>query len=287
MSFKIMTDSCCDMPVALLQEWDVDSANMHFRFEGEQGEFDNTSMPAESFYEKMRQGAVTRTSAVNTDDFERLFEPAVISGEDILYVGFSSGLSTTFNCARIASEEVMQRHPGSRILLLDTLSGSIGEGLILELLVDKKREGCNLDEIYEYGKELAGVENSWFTVDDLSYLKRGGRISAAAALAGATLNIKPLISADETGHLVSAGKAIGRKASLKMLAQKYSSLAATPGEGKFFIAHSDCLEDARQLDCMIFQSTGNHAARIESIGAVMGSHCGPGTVALFFIGRHK
>lgn len=287
MGFAIMTDSCCDMPAELLRGWDVGFANMHFRFEGEAGEFDNESLSPELFYEKMRQGAVTKTSAVNADDFERLFEPALQRGDDILYVGFSSGLSTTFNCARIAVEELEMRYPGSRILMLDSVSGSIGEGLIVELLVEKKRSGCNLDETFAYGRQLTAALNSWFTVDDLSYLRRGGRIGAAAAVAAATLNIKPLINADAEGKLAGAGKVIGRKAALKALAQKYVTIAENPAAGKFFIAHSDCLAEAKQVDEMIFQSTGNHAARIESICPVMGSHCGPGTVALFFIGTHK
>ena len=285
MSYVIIADSGCDVAHDLLEAWHVATASMHFRFEGEPGEYDNTTMPAADFYRRMREGASPKTSAVNADAFEAVFEPALQAGQDILYIGFSGGLSTTFNCARIAAEELLMKYRGHRILLVDSLSGSLGTGLLVHMAVLEKEAGANLDEAYQRISERAKKLNSWFTVDDLSYLRRGGRISAAAAIAGSTLNIKPIIRTDDTGHLVSAAKAIGRKAALKMLVQKFMSLAEDAGKCLYCIAHSDCREDALSVEEQIVKLTGNHAVLVGDIGAVVGSHCGPGTVALFFVGR--
>ena len=285
--YLIITDSSCDISPDLLREWGVESVNLTFRFDGDENDHTDRDMNAADFYQKMRDGGVSRTSAANTEDFRTVFEPLLKEGFDILYIGFSSGLSSTVNAGRMAGEELAKEYPDRRIVVIDTLCASAGEGMTVYFAVQKKAEGASMDETADYVRGILPHLCHWFTVDDLVYLKRGGRISATAAFVGTVLNIKPVLHVDDEGHLISMFKVRGRKQSVQALAQKYTELAEDPKNGIYFISHGDCLEDARQLESLIAAEHGVQATIITNVGPVIGSHSGPGTLALFFLGKNR
>ena len=234
----------------------------------------------------MRDGAAPKTSAVNVAEFEELFESALSEGKDVLYIGFSSALSTTYNSARLASVSLSEKYPERKIRVVDTLSASSGYGLIVKLVNDKKNAGATIDEAADYAEDIKLKISIWFTVDDLEYLKRGGRISAAAAFFGNMLGIKPVLRMDDTGHLVPFSKVRGRKMSLNAMADKYGELATDLG-GIAFISHGDCIADAQYLADLLKTKYGASVELITDVGPIIGSHSGPGTVALFFPGKSR
>lgn len=286
-NYVLFTDSGCDIPPKMLKEWDVRYASLSFMFDGDTVEYKNDDMDTDTFYNKMREGGVAKTSAVNADTFRTAFEEELKQGNDILYLGFSSGLSTTYNSACIAAEELSEVYPNNRIVTVDTLCASAGGGLLLYLTREKKNAGATIDEAAEYAKDLVPRMCHWFTVDDLVYLKRGGRVSAATALVGGILGIKPVLHVDDEGHLTSVTKARGRKASIKELADRHAETAVDPANGTIFISQAQCMEDAEYLGNLINQRTGGTVDLIVDVGTVIGAHAGPGTLALFFEGKNR
>lgn len=286
-NYVIFTDSCCDVSPEMLKQWGVPYANMTFSFDGEDKEYINADITNEEFYEHMRQGAHARTAAINADSFIRAFTPILEEGKDILYVAFSSGLSTTVNNANMAAQELKESYPDRKIVILDTLAASAGGGLMVYMALEKQKEGATLEENAEYLTSLVPQHCIWFIVDDLEYLKRGGRVSPLVAFAGGLLGIKPVLQMDEEGHLVKVGTARGRKKAIEALAAKYAELSYEEKNTPIFISHADCREDAQQLVDMIEQRHGGKVTLLTNIGPVIGSHAGPGTIALFFIGKHR
>ena len=286
-NYVIFTDSCCDVSPEMLKQWGVPYANMTFSFDGEDKEYIDADITNEEFYEHMRQGAHARTAAINADSFIRAFTPILEEGKDILYVAFSSGLSTTLNNANMAAQELKESYPDRKIVILDTLAASAGGGLMVYMALEKQKEGATLEENAEYLTSLVPQHCIWFTVDDLEYLKRGGRVSPLVAFAGGLLGIKPVLQMDEEGHLVKVGTARGRKKAIEALAAKYAELSYEEKNTPIFISHADCHEDAQQLVDMIEQRHGGKVTLLTNIGPVIGSHAGPGTIALFFIGKHR
>lgn len=285
--YIIFTDSCCDIKPALLQEWGVPYANMTFSFEGENKEYVNTDITNKEFYDRMRQGASAKTAAINADTFTHAFEPILQAGKDILYVAFSSGLSTTINSAHMAAQELKEQYPDRKIVIVDTLAASAGGGLMVYMAVAQKREGASLEENAAYIESLTPQHCIWFTVDDLEYLKRGGRVSPLVAFAGGILGIKPVLQMDGEGHLIKVSTARGRKKAIEALADKYAELSYEEKNTPIFISHAQCEEDARQLADILMQRHGVEVTLITEIGPVIGSHAGPGTLAIFFIGKHR
>ena len=285
-NFVICTDSACDLDRELLDSMGVKYADLTFRFDGEDKEYSNYGMPIKEFYDRMRRGGVAKTAAINTEEFSALFSEILDTGVDILYLGFSSGLSTTFNSARLASLELAEKYPDRKIEVVDTLAASAGEGLIVYLANEKKNAGATLDEVAAYVRELVPHLCHWFTVDDLVYLKRGGRVSPAVAFVGNLLGIKPVLHVDDDGHLINMSKARGRKNAINALAEKYDELAVNKA-GVAFISHADCIDDANALAQIIRSKHGADVKHIVNIGPVIGAHSGPGTLALFFEGAHK
>ncbi len=286
-NYVIFTDSACDIVPEVLAEWGVARVSLAFRFDHLDKDFLNDDMPIKEFYANMRDGHIAKTNAVNAEAFRDLFEPTVAAGTDILYLGFSSGLSTTYNQGRLAAEELCEKYPDRKIIAIDTLSASAGFGLLLKLTVDKKNEGATLEEAAAYAESLVHKLAHWFTVEDLVYLKRGGRVSPTVALVGNILSIKPVLHMDDEGHLIKVSTARGRKGSLKALADQLFETADDPANGKIFISHGDCLEDAQYLANMIRERGGNEVEIITNVGAVIGAHSGPGTMALFFVASHR
>ena len=286
-SYVIFTDSACDIKGSLLQEWGVASANLTFRFDGSEEEYSNDAMTAKDFYDRMRAGGVAKTAAINVDAFAQAFEKILQEGQDVLYLGFSSGLSTTYNSARLAMDGLRERYPDRKLVAVDTLAASAGLGMLVYLAVEKQKAGATLEENAEYIKSLIPKLCHWFTVDDLIYLKRGGRVSAAAAFVGGVLGIKPVMHVDQEGHLVPVEKVRGRRTSISAMVQKYGALAETPGEGPVFISHGDCISDVNVLVSMLKDQYGADVQLLTDVGPVIGAHAGPGVLALFFIGKDR
>lgn len=285
--YIIYTDSASDLSPDMYAEWGVPYTKLTFRFDGSETEYEDGDIKPKDFYDKMRDGAVAKTAAVNVDTFVKEFEKYLTEGKDILYFGLSSGLSTTFNSARLAAEQLYEKYPDRKIITIDSRTASTGSGLLLYLAVQKKKEGATIDELADYVTKTASKLCHWFTVDDLVYLKRGGRVSAAAAFFGNALGIKPVLHVDDEGHLIPVAKVRGRKTSLKAIADKYTELAEDPENGTVFICNGDCPDDVEYLSGLIKERHGNEVKYVASTGTVIGAHSGPGTIALFFIGKER
>ena len=285
-NYRIVTDSACDMG-EYLSEWGVPSVSLTLKFDGEDNIQRNDEIEPVAFYNRMREGGVAKTSAVNPEEFILAFEPILAAGEDILYIGFSSGLSTTCNSGRIAADKLSEKYPERKITVIDSLSASAGFGMLVYLAVRKKNEGASLEENAEYMTSLIPRLCHWFTVDDLVYLKRGGRISPTVAFVGGVLGIKPVLHMDNEGHLVNQFKVRGRRAAIKALADKLGELMTDKSQGPVFICHADCESDASLLSSMIKETYGLDTDITVFTGPVIGAHSGPGTLALFFIGNER
>lgn len=285
--YIIMTDSACDMGTEALSEWGVPFQSLTFRFDGSDREYTDRDIPTAEFYAKMRAGSVAKTAAVNSESFISIFEGALKEGLDVLYLGFSSGLSTTFNSARLASLDLKERYPDRTVRVVDTLSASAGFGLLVYLAVQKKNAGASLDEVADYIEATKWKLCHWFTVDDLVYLKRGGRISSTAAFVGNVLGIKPVLHMDNEGHLINMFKVRGRKTAVAALADQYGKLAEDLSGGTVFISHADCTPDVEELKNLLSTRYGATVQIVTSVGPVIGAHSGPGTLALFFIGKER
>ena len=285
--YVILTDSACDITKEILDSWNVGFVSLTFKFTDSDIEYRNSDMPVEQFYSEMRAGRVAKTAAINVDTFIDLFEKELEKGNDILHIGFSSGLSSTYNAARMAGEQLKEKYPDRKIITVDSLAASAGQGLLVYLTVQKKNEGASIEEAAEYAKGLVPHICHWFTVDDLVYLKRGGRVSATAAFFGNALGIKPVMHVDDEGHLVPVTKVRGRRTSLATMADMYTELAEDLTGGTVFISHGDCINDAELLAKMLKDKHGVDVQIITSVGTVIGAHSGPGTLALFFVGKHK
>jgi DegV family protein with EDD domain len=285
--FVIFTDTGCDLSPAHLERADIGYECLTFRFDGEQKEYKNGEMDSKAFYDKMREGGVAKTAAINKETFAIAFRKILDAGKDILYVGFSSGLSTTYNSARLAALELKEEYPDAKIRLVDTLAASAGQGLLVDLVAEKKRSGADIDTCAAYLEDIRLNMCHWFTVDDLVYLKRGGRVSATAAFFGNALGIKPVMHVDNEGHLVPVLKVRGRRTAIGAMADKLAESALDLENGKVYISHSDCLADAEYLASVLDEKYGVHVDLITDVGAVIGAHSGPGTLALFFLGNER
>ena len=283
--FVIYTDSSADISPEILNEWGISYTSLTFRFSDSEREFSNSDMEIGEFYGKMREGGVAKTAAVNSESFLEAFKSALDGGLDVLYIGFSSGLSTTYNSARIAMEELKGEYPESKLIAVDTLAASAGVTLLLDLVLAKQKAGASIEEAASYAEEMKLHIAHWFTVDDLVYLQRGGRVSGAAAFVGNLLGIKPVLHVDNDGHLVPVTKVRGRHASIAAMADRL-------GDGilegsSVYISHSDARADAEKLSGIIESKYGYKTSLITDVGPVIGAHSGPGTIALFFVAKER
>ncbi len=285
--YIIFTDSACDLGPERLEKLGVKSTSLTLTYDGDSAVYKNDDIDPKEFYDKMRNGATVKTSAVNSECFKETFEDEIKKGNDILYIGFSSGLSTTYNSGRLACEELKEEYPDRKLIAIDTLSASAGFGLLLALAVDKKNSGASLEETAQFVEDTKLHLCHWFTVDDLVYLKRGGRISPTVAFVGGLLGIKPVLHMDNEGHLVSVSKVRGRNAAIKALADKFSELAFDTAKGPIYICHGDCEDDANTLSDIIKSTYGPETEVTVHTGPVIGAHSGPGTLALFFLGKER
>lgn len=286
-NYVILTDSACDIKPEVLKEWGIECIELSFRFEGEDKEYLNSDMEITEFYNRMRNGGIAKTAAINPDTFTNTFEQFLKEGKDILYLAFSSGLSTTCNSSKIAAEELKEKYSDRKIIVVDTLAASAGQGLLVYFAKEKMEAGATLEEVAAFAEEIKLNICHWVTVEDLVYLKRGGRVSPTVALVGKALGIKPIIHVDNDGKLISVSKARGRKASLNVLAEKYMELSKDPKGGTVFISHGDCIDDANTVAQLIKEKSGAKVELTTHIGTVIGAHAGPGTIALFFVGKER
>lgn len=285
-SYVIITDTGCDISPELLKEWQVECVDLRFRRDGETAEYTQAQMPTADFYQEMRAGTVFKTSAANEDDFRKAFTPILEAGRDILYIGFSLGLSSTVNAGANVAEELKAKFPERKIEVVSTLAASAGQGLLVWYTVRNRDNGLSLEDNAADIREKAPHMCHWFTVEDLKYLKRGGRVSAASAFLGTALNIKPVLHVDDEGHLIPIHKVIGRRMSLNTMLARMKELKQEE-KPVYFISHGDCIDDAKLLEEKIYGEFGVKAELITDIGPVIGAHSGPGTLALFFLGVHK
>lgn len=285
--YIIFTDSSSDFTKESIEERSLISTPLTFRFEDEDTIYSNDDMPIKEFYDRMRNGAVAKTAAVNPDAFMKVFEEKLRHGEDILYIGFSSGLSTTYNSARIAAEQLRGKYPERKIITVDTLAASAGIALLIDLVIEKKNSGATIEEAAKFAEDMKLKICHWFTVDDLVYLKRGGRISPTAAFFGNMLGIKPLLHVDNEGHLINIGKIRGRRAAIEAMADKYAELHDENAKAEVYISHADALMEAELLAKIIKTKYGADTTLITNVGSVIGAHAGPGTLALFFVGKER
>lgn len=287
--FSIMTDSCCDMTAAMAEELELSvlPLSLHMGDSVYRNWLDGRDIAFPEFYSRVRSGEAATTAAVSVGDFEAEMRRILQSGRDILCLNFSSALSTTCQSASIAAEDLRQEFPEAKIYMVDSLCASLGQGLLVWLCAQEKKKGKTLEEVRDFAEASKGRVCHWFTVDDLNHLKRGGRISAATALFGTMLSIKPVMHVDDGGHLVPVGKARGRKASLLALVDQMEKTATDPKNQTVFISHGDCLEDAEFVAEEVRRRFGTKDIHINYVGPVIGSHSGPGTIALFFLGTPR
>lgn len=286
--FVITTDNTADMPYDFYEKNDIEY--MYLPYMMENVTYDKgTELPVKEFYSRMRAGSMPTTSHMNAEAAKEAWLPYLKQGKEILHLAFSSGLSGSCNNCMLAANDLIEEHPEYRIVVIDTLCASMGEGLLVYKAVQMKKEGKSLDEIA--GWVNAHIQNFChvFTVDDLNHLYRGGRVSKATAVLGSMINIKPILHVDEEGHLVPIEKVRGRKRSLSTLVELMDKrLGSYRGKNDvIFISHGDCEEDALYVAGIIKEKYGIDNFMINHIGATIGTHAGPGTVALFFLGDFR
>ena len=288
-SFAILTDSSADLSAEMVQQLDIQVLPLGFILNGRtyRDHPDNRDMDPHAFYEGLRQGEVATTTAVNVAQYTEALEPLLRAGQDVLILAFSSGLSTTYNSSRIAVEELREKYPHRKLYTVDTLCASLGQGLLVWYAARERARGRSIEEVRDWVEDHKLNLCHQFTVDDLHFLKRGGRISAATAMVGSMLQIKPVLHVDNEGRLVNIGKARGRQASLKALVDRMEHTAIDSGSLTVFISHGDCLEDAQTVAGMVKKRFGVQDVSINYVGPVIGAHSGPGTVALFYMGTER
>ncbi len=287
--YQIITDSTTDISPEMIREMDLQVIPLCYTMEGKT--YRNIpgggEMTDHEFYEKLRAGTMSTTAQINSEEFVAYFTPVLEAGKDILYLAFSSGLSGTCQSALLAKKELEEKFPDRRVEVFDTLCASMGEGLLAYHAASLKQAGKTMDEVFSWLKENVLHLCHWFTVDDLNHLKRGGRVSAATALLGTALGIKPVLHVDDEGHLINVSKTRGRRQSLDALVKRMEETAILPKDQTVFISHGDCLEDAQYVARQVKEKMGVEKIVINFIGPVIGAHSGPGTVALFFLGSKR
>ena len=284
MSYQIITDSCCDFTDKQYADLGVAYTPLSVMYNGENHNNFSDAADVKAFYDELRSGVTASTAAVNPDGWAAIMEPALRSGRDVLALAFSSGLSTTYQSAVIAAKELRETYPQRKIYVVDTLCAALGQGLLVWYACKKRDEGMDIDQLHTWVEENKLNICHWVTVDDLSHLKRGGRISATTAIVGTMLNIKPIIYVDNDGHLINIAKVRGRKTAMELLAKKLEQTAIDKEIA--FIAHGDCPEDAAQLETLI-RECGVKEVLTGYVGPVIGAHTGPGVLVVFFMGTQR
>ena len=289
--YIIMTDSCCDLSQQEVEELDLTVLPLSFTIEGKTllNTPDHADMSPEEFFTKIAAGADCTTAAVNVGQFTDAMEKVLDEGKDILCICFSSALSTTYQSACIAASDLREKNSGAKIIVIDSLSASRGQGMLLYRTVRERREkGLDIDALASYVDSIIQSQDHWFFVDDLNHLKRGGRVSATAALVGTMLGIKPVMHTDSEGRLTPVSKARGSKAALRALVDKMEELGIEPEKNQpVFICHANCPDYVEYVKVLLKERFNVTDVRADFIGPVIGAHTGCGTLGLFFVGTER
>ena len=290
MDFEIVTDSSCNLTEAMIDEFGLHILPLTFMIDGKQHQsyLKGAHTDLSQFYHMMREGKVITTSLPNLAESEKLLRGLLDAGRDVLYIGFSSGLSGTFEATDLLLRELAEAYPERTVYAVDTLAASGGEGLLVWHAVQRARAGASIHEVRDWleGNKLKLAH--WFTVDDLMFLFRGGRVSKTSAWAGTLLNIKPVMHVDDEGHLIPLEKVRGRKKSLNALVDHMAQSAQPPVEDQMvFITHGDCIEDAEYVAAQVKERFGVKNVVINWVDPVIGAHSDPGTMALFFLASER
>ena len=288
MNTVLIIDSCSDLPFEYIINNNIIALSLTFHFKDNEYKDDfGRTIGYKEFYDAVRNGEMPTTSQINVNTFEEEFKKHVKENKSIIYVGFSSALSGCVNSARVARENVLEEYSDADITVIDSKSASLGYGTLVCYANEMRLRDCPKDEIVKWVEDNKLKMNHWFTVDDLHHLKRGGRISATAAVVGTLLSIKPILHVDNEGRLIPVSKVQGRKKSIKALYEQLKLKIVNPEEQVIFISHGDCVEDADILKKLILNDVKVKDVIINPISATVGTHSGPGTVALFFIGNTR
>ena len=286
--YVIVTDSSSDLPEDLVRAWDLTVVPLSVEIGKDR--FHNTPEEApdgHTFYSRLVKGEPVKTSAPNVEEFKDRLRPHLQAGQDILNLAFSSALSATYQNACIAAEDLKEEFPDATILTVDTLAASLGQGMLVDLALEKQREGMGLFEVRDWVEANKLHLCHWFTVGDLSQLRRGGRLSAGKAILGNLLHIKPVLHVDDEGRLVPMDSVKGRKKSIEAMFKMMEETVTDPASQRIYISHGDCLEDAQLLADMAKERLGVQSVTIGYVGPVIGAHSGYRTLALFFLGDHR
>lgn len=287
--FVIMTDSSCDLPADLAEKMELTVLPLYVYINDKKytNFLDEREISFPDFYTKLRTKCPAKTSAVNMNDFLEPMENILKSGTDLLYIGFSSGLSGTYNAGAAAAEELAEKYPERKVYAVDSLCASLGQGLLIYHAWQEKQKGGTIEEVRDFTEAAKLHLCHWFTIDDLMFLKRGGRISGATAIVGSMLSIKPVMHVDNDGHLIKVSTARGRKASIKALADEAEKRGIDLENQVIFISHGDCADEANYLASIMRERFHVKDVLVNYVGPVIGAHSGPGTIALFFLGTER
>lgn len=284
--YVLLTDSSCDLSPELAKSLGVQILSLELVMDDGTTK-KNDEVDVKEFYQMLRNKKHITTSAVNIERFTELFESYLEKGTDVLYLGFSSGLSGTYNAGFVAAQDLGEKYPDRKIYTVDTLCASLGQGLFVYLCAKKMQAGATIEEVRDWAEENKLHLCHWFTVDDLFFLKRGGRVSAATAVMGTMLSIKPVMHVDNKGKLINVQKARGRRGSLDELVNKIKTTAVEPEKQTMFICHGDCIDDANYVAEKMKKELGVPEVIIDYTGPVIGAHAGPGVLAVFFMGTER
>ena len=284
-SFVIFTDSSTDLPAEWVARYELEVVHLHLTVSGK--EEDPKTLDVHTFYDRLRNGEIASTAAPSPGEYAERMEKYLQDGQDILYIGFSEALSATYNNAKVAMDDLSARYPERKLYAVSSLCASTGHGLLVLLAAKQREAGKTIEEVRDYTLETIPHLCHWFTVDDLMFLKRGGRISATTALMGTMLGIKPVLHVDDEGRLINVSKTRGRKASVAALFDKVKATAIEPSTQLMAICHGDCIEDATGLAERLKTELSVPEVIISPTGVVIGAHSGPGTLAVFFLGTGR
>ncbi len=283
-TYYIFADSACDLPEELTATYEnFDMCCLSFTIDGET----DPKITIKEFYDRLRKGSRSKTSQVSVGTFLDHMRPVLQAGHDILYVGFSSGLSGTVESGMSAAEMLRKEFPERKIIVVDTRSASCGYGLLVDKAVENRGRGMTIEENAKWLEDNKFHVHHLFTVDDLHFLQRGGRVSVSAAWFGTALQIKPYMNMDKAGHLIPREKVIGRKRSIRRMFEKMQEFIVDPEPQKVFISHGDCMDDVEYLKSLITAEWGITNFVVSYVGHVIGSHTGPGVLALYFMGVER
>jgi len=289
MSYEIVTDSSANLTDEMINKYGINIISLIFRV-GEKEFYSYTkgvTTDNKKFYEMMRNGETISTASIDLQLCRKVFEETLKKGKDVLYIGFSSALSGSYNAGALIARELQEEYPQRKIIAVDSLSASMGQGLLVYYAAEQMIHGKSIDEVKDWILSNRLNICHWFTVDDLVYLKRGGRISSTTAFVGTTLGIKPIMHVDNEGRLIPVGKVRGRRKSLEALAKQMEDTCINPRSQLVFISHGDCIEDAHTLEKLVRDKLNVKDVIINYVDPVIGAHSGPGTIALFFIGTKR